>query len=1274
MSKSGYNPLSKDEPGDISERLIPAGSGSESARAVQTTWEKIEEDARQVVAKLMKESTEDEESYWAKEANSLRALKANQAVLALLWQFIKANTKLIVEVVIIGLGFYYLDLFLDLNMLNFFWQNGDIKFFCVSVTGIVVSIGLSFFDMAQKAENTSGDHSFMLRLGFLLPFQLHVLFLGIYSVLNGKKHAFLYTSKLFQSVVESSTSAAVQTYALIFWDLSWSVKMFAFPAIIINYVSIAFAYTTFDKADIGLSGFPGQQPKWFKGVVPSRLLLVFMARICEVASRFLTIGFFQLAVRNHWHFGTCGILYIFCLDGIVLLGLLSFYQGYKRGQWANVSYLLPNLICLFDPLLEHWTVVSMPAIPYYILRITELAVMFKIAHMVHGWHRLNELFMDDQHFLYGAVLSTVGWMVLIPAIKIFGSHNGMLWWRPGMFAQMEFDTCFVAVYFRDKLLDLERVLPGGEASIPDLKEKGSTVDKVSQVVHFHVLCHAVIENAVQKLEEHLGVSSMTASKSAQTGKKAKAVLSENKHLITPESRALDMQPSATGSSASLDDKLPPKTFKDRLTDLHWKFFGHLLKDGSSLHNWYNETLKKAQRGVKDAQSQRFIFLTLVLTCANLAPYLTQLFDAKHSWGRKKRSNQCILTSKRQMEQKALYLQVLKLLCLCLDNEQMQHLLTMVSTHEEKNILAQLLRLVPPVPTQIAKEQTDLRNFRLQTQLQIFTEKCRLVKQVCQTGWRLNGFNFEDMAIQFLQAFNAQTKEAIEELVSKNKDCMDFMQKEQMHAMLQVWAATPKTLRVKIFRGPKPIVMKDSPRGGAVQPEEVEDEPASPGEVPCERARFWKELRAIFDGAAVHLSLRDKKRRMVMMSPAEREAIVASLQDNLRLKVFQAPAKHIEALRTLGLRATQIEEELYLEEIGEKPITSKHQAKDILERNVNVPISMQFKRLVELDPAVLTLDGLKPDKGWEIMQTEVLELCQKIDERQLRKCSPELADEFNGICQQLANECVEQLEKCFALIQQWANHYVDPGCVDLKLLQDMVNRGGDHKALIALAGDTKTRNQSSFDQLQDMSLSFQNFLQEVQKQYQFSNKVEKCCKSLVSKIIGFEKKEHKAVREYWHKLDTGLTNAASAQVDQMMEQRKLAREEAAKALAEQKVREESAKTAERHKQAAEEAANLAKLNREELQKQTAALMEAKMKMEEEKAGLEQEMEKLKEEKNLLTERVTESAVENARVNEEKSVAEEKLMELKELDKDMFAKLDAIMEKKAAPKKSATSGNF
>lgn len=45
-----------------------------------------------------------------------------------------------------------------------------------------------------------------------------------------------------------------------------------------------------------------------------------------------------------------------------------------------------------------------------------------------------------------------------------------------------------------------------------------------------------------------------------------------------------------------------------------------------------------------------------------------------------------------------------------------------------------------------------------------------------------------------------------------------------------------------------------------------------------------------------------------------------------------------------------------------------------------------------------------------------------------------------------------------------------------------------------------------------------------------------------------------------------------------------------------------------------------------------------------------------------------------MNEEKSVAEEKLMELKELDKDMFAKLDAIMEKKAAPKKSATSGNF
>merc|ERR1719491_1904524 len=98
----------------------------------------------------------------------------------------------------------------------------------------------------------------ILLCGFLLPFQMHVLFLCGYSAVyeDRRPHPLLHCFKLAESALEATVSALIQSYAMIFRHLKYWDYIITFASCTSSYASIAFCFCQVDLRSGGLQGLP----------------------------------------------------------------------------------------------------------------------------------------------------------------------------------------------------------------------------------------------------------------------------------------------------------------------------------------------------------------------------------------------------------------------------------------------------------------------------------------------------------------------------------------------------------------------------------------------------------------------------------------------------------------------------------------------------------------------------------------------------------------------------------------------------------------------------------------------------------------------------------------------------------------------------------------------------------------------------------------------------------------------------------------------------------
>merc|ERR1740130_1169472 len=113
-------------------------------------------------------------------------------------------------------------------MMFTFWRFGD-KYFCLANTCGIAAGALYTLVIFQKDVTKEDTPFLILMCGFLLPFQLHVLFLCCYSAKYlSKAHPLLHAFKLAESAIEATMSACVQSYAMIFRTLKYWDYIFTF--------------------------------------------------------------------------------------------------------------------------------------------------------------------------------------------------------------------------------------------------------------------------------------------------------------------------------------------------------------------------------------------------------------------------------------------------------------------------------------------------------------------------------------------------------------------------------------------------------------------------------------------------------------------------------------------------------------------------------------------------------------------------------------------------------------------------------------------------------------------------------------------------------------------------------------------------------------------------------------------------------------------------------------------------------------------------------------
>ncbi|CAE8713482.1 unnamed protein product [Polarella glacialis] len=327
---------------------------------------------------------------------------------------------------------YYLDFYLDVQAMYIFWQHSNFWFLLGNFGGIVLGLlwtAVEFYKILRDGEREDylpGGQ--VLIVGLLIPMAgMHVTYLSVLSLFTGDKHRFLFISTLAESVLESSVSAFVQTYAVVFSTLSLADKVDLYSSIALSFISIGYAFSSLDKYDGGelLVKLPGlcrsSSAKWWA---------VFIFRISEVTSRATSLALFQCI----WSWGIVSVMAADTVIVVVLSAIFQWSRGRKYGQTGqklmrdNLVYALPSSICLMTPMLEKDSPMTLPPEMYYSLRVLELAGMVALAGWKIRWDVdvAREEFKDDAIIVVSFALSTVLMVLLCVVLRQFVAVRTLL--------------------------------------------------------------------------------------------------------------------------------------------------------------------------------------------------------------------------------------------------------------------------------------------------------------------------------------------------------------------------------------------------------------------------------------------------------------------------------------------------------------------------------------------------------------------------------------------------------------------------------------------------------------------------------------------------------------------------------------------------------------------------------------------------------------------------------------------------------------------------------
>lgn len=1103
--------------------------------------------------------------------------------------YIKHKSALYVDVIILTAAFYYLDVFLDVFMMMAFLEHRDILFLCSNLTGIFAGLVYTGYEMTQaiRAKKAASgvdkkleSKSFLLIVGFCIPLQLHVLFLCATSLWEGKKNPLLLVAKLAESIVESTVSAAVQTYALIFRDLPFHEKAVGFVSVGMSYLSIAFAFTSFDRKDKGLSGIPGLSNGWSLGLV-----CVFICRVCEITSRITSLGLFQMAVRNEGNFDRFGILDVMSVDLVIMFALVFYFQGVKRGVWNNLPHCLPCVICLMNPLLSSENSHSVPHRVYYTVRLLEVCAMGGLAYQYAEWHgtrgddgdnllhldAMRKEFRKDYIAIYACVISTVGWWIMVPIVRFVFAGQVMLTYDVEMFGNERFRSN--ARVLRDKLLD---VVPISNCQEPTKENYAQSVF----VVRMHKLCEAVAEDMIgtlQSASQKMVPSKVDLAMSGKLGDSAKdaagAPLTELDKGFPRTDSVIDVDILRQEAAAAAWLQCPP---------------GKLKVWASKMHDE-----EKSREENKNELSE--IFEKVLMAGANLAPYLQARLtraNCKPYIKSEKDARECYLSRTHAFRQKARYHRLLQQLNFALAHPD----------PESRRLVCQKLELdsnVKAVTIVIPDWDSWTEHGDQAQELYIFFEKCLLVSTMMSLGWANLGLLFHDRAKDIHRQFDVKPMRLLPTihisprlqrgLSLSEKVIHEFILKAQLHTIVEMWKAMPPQIDKKEFFNEK------------------------------------KEIQALLDGAEKLVETREAEIRCCIANEEDKTALFTIISQDLvvigdmetmsvlnRLKITLFPAAG-EGLRIRQFAKGKAGEPK--EKLSFLTVKSDMELRGYFE-DVNFDkgeaIHIALTHVEEIEGS--TLNQLK-GRNWKVHRTVLLRMLIAVPEKSLIRVTnrDDIVERFKSIVLWVRKRCHEELKAKQQQLREHCSHTVAPStAVFMKAFiakQEKMTSMGRQNG--------RKRNQRALAEYEELCERFYDFLKDVDHAFKwdadtttFLNEIEEATRNELvvarTEVAEFWADEEKQVA------DAAMTQEAAA---------KKAKEEAQAAqseLAEEKfelerllIKAEIEKSeAERVKAAAEKRLNEMKEEKIKLFDERAALEKEKAQLHSKLEGVEEENRRLK----------------------------------------------------------------
>jgi len=1073
------------------------------------------------------------------------------------WMYVCAKTGFFTEVWLQIFIFYYMDVGLDMRMLFSFFQYSDYKFMAVSISGIGLGVVFTLFEMESWLRtNTQDPHWMIMMCGFLLPFQLHVAFLCVYSTACGVVHPLIYSFKLAECFIEGSISSLIQTYALIFRDLPDADRHVGYVSACVSMVSIAFALTQFDNSHRGLAGLPGVSEGW----TPS-LVLVFFFRFCEVLSRIVSICLFQLVMRNeevynHMGFGSAGGAAIIVFDILIMFLLTVRYQGMNMRNWI---YCTISFVAFINPMLLTDNAFTMPAWVYYSVRLVELVLMgvaawhFEVFHggrssterghglEVKDHHESNNLvhlggfnaeFIDDFPAVYAFLAATVCVGVLLPLIRCCLTKHVLLMnkrmYSSHRFSKTEERLC-------NELIDAS----GPATGVRDIQY--NTSGTTSQSLVFKQICEGLVDNAMEKLRATVELcenSGRGRADKEQSGELLERDTDSQSPRApqAPKARRASRAGSALLGGDEESGKMVPLSATSQPDT-----FDHSSEDGcctKRLDEWLFVEFKRAKSIRRVSASVETLFVELVRVGNNLHNFLK--CDSRFEG-------------------------FLALLNRALDLTTDAGARTSLEDHA---FCKMLLRQIPQWQ-KVDLEDTD----RLEQELLLFQEKCNLIAEVMQAGWG-QGRTFIDLARQFHIKFDARTSKEIDGFIKDIEggiDAFDYVVRLQTYALVAMFRSIPVDLR-------------DTPEL-MCNPHDVPDQDVPQGKKGLFRKNF--EVQALLDGLDLVMAERGNvlvgtmKSTLCDVSPQEvLNTVVGAFDDELVLAVTRPKLRILNSALDMYITC---QDSLKLHKIVKKKNGQENIETRTLEQADVVgafhtdeegkytrdwdSIDFHFKRAEELEDQHFAKLSTGVAGAWTVYNTVPLTLFANMPSESLeflcrdgrfhlpREKDP-LVLKFLGHQNSVENAAKKALGRKLALMRKEVVDNVDPATARGKLQEYRQDKKSDpddaaaakgpgaparHTITFYRIGTIKGITQKALGKYEDSHEGMKEYLKVVKERFHWSKVVEKEVDRVLGELVTDLKMLRSKINSYWNSEESAINKVTQSSEKQAKEAENAAKE-------------------------------------------------------------------------------------------------------------------------------------